>query len=34
MSQTLQITVSEKVFASLERTAKSVQRPLDQVAAE
>jgi hypothetical protein len=34
MSQTLQITVPEKVFASLERTAKSVQQPLEQVAAE
>jgi hypothetical protein len=34
MSQTLHITVPEKVFASLERTAKSVQQPLEQVAAE
>jgi hypothetical protein len=34
MGQTLQITVPEKVFASLERTARSVQQPLEQVAAE
>jgi hypothetical protein len=34
MSQTLQITVPEKGFASLERTAKSVQQPLEAVAAE
>jgi hypothetical protein len=33
MNQTLQITFPEKVFASLERTAKSVQQPLEQVAA-
>jgi hypothetical protein len=34
MSQTLHIAVPEKVFATLERTAKTTRQPLEDVAAE
>ena len=33
MNQTLQITLSEKAFASLERIAKDAHQPLEEVAA-
>jgi hypothetical protein len=34
MSQTLHIAVPEKVFATLERTAKTTRQPLEDIAAE